>query len=107
MNERLFRKDPVGVVHALPAGALLLCAGAMSDENDFSEGRERAGKLLAAVLAAARAGGYRGADVAETVLAGRYPLRRRIDCALEVCDHVGRDAYLGALRAAGFDPGGE
>ncbi len=106
MTTPLFKQDPndrEGGYLVSPPGVLLLCAQAIHDPDAGAVGRERAQRLVTNMLNAARAAGYAGTDVAETVLTGDYPAKRKATIAQEVCNRITSDAYIDAMRGVGFN----
>ena len=96
--------DAPGEYLISPAGTLLLCSGAIHDDDATAKGKARAARMIRAVLDAARAAGYTRGQIAETVLMDfGQPLERKKDVALELAQAIGNDGFIAAMRSAGMD----
>jgi hypothetical protein len=107
-NPKLFRIIN-GEPHIGGAGILLLAAFAANDSSPETPRttRERGRDTVEALLRAARAGGFEGSEILETLLATDRSAERTIDLAIEAVDCIGGpEQFAAALATTGFYPEG-
>lgn len=109
MTDNRFAKtnlDDPGTYLLSLAGVVLLCSGAIHDNDASAKGKERAGHFIRELLDAARAAGYTRGQIAETVLLDYgQPLDRKKAVALEMPGIVGNAGFIASMRSAGFSIG--
>ena len=84
-----------------PASVLLVLANTIynNPQDSSPTGRARAKTMLDAILTAARAGGFKQADILATLLARGEVTHRLRDMAVTACNAAGPDA-IGRVFAA-------
>lgn len=95
-----------------PAGVMLILADTVYGEGRHDtppSGQATAKAMLNDLLSAARAGGYKQADILHTLLAKGEVSHRVKDMAVQACEAAGNEAIgriFDAMRGKGKDGGG-
>lgn len=88
MNQPLHTKSADGTDLVSVAGVLLLAAGAVADENNSPDARQRAKALMMNLLNAAHAGGFKQRDILHTLLQRGERSDRVREMARQACAAV-------------------
>lgn len=89
------------------AALLWLTSNAINSPDAGAEGKARARRVVAEVIAAGRAARFEKAEILETMLVNGAHASRLLPLGDELIQRIGLDAFMGALRRAGFLPDGE
>lgn len=89
-------------VLSLPATIMAVADIGFSNPEDSSDGAVKARAFIDDILQAAVAGGYKRADIAETLLARSQLDRRAIETAMEIAAHVNRKDCLAVFNRFGL-----
>lgn len=84
------------------AGLLWMTSNAINHPDAGFEGKARARRVVDEVIAAGRAVRFERAEILETMLVGGAPALRLLPLCDELIQRIGTEAFLDALRRAGF-----
>ncbi len=104
-DQRKLVREIAGERYVSAAMILLIAAGAAySNEGPVSaEGRAKGLATVQEILRCARAGGFKKADILETLLARDEVSLRVKELAIEAVDSIEQSEFFAALARVGFD----